>query len=145
MSRALQVHRLHDAAVIPSRAHPGDAGLDLVSVDEVTLSPGGRASVGTGIAIALPEGTAGLVVPRSGLAAKHGIGVVNGPGLIDAGYRGEIRVLLVNHDLETSHTIVPGERVAQLVIIDLPDIDTVEVDRLDESVRGVAGFGSTGR
>lgn len=141
----IPIKRVHPDAVIPSRAHPGDAGADLVSVESVKLAPGDRASVGTGIAIALPEGWAALVTPRSGLAAKHGIGVVNGPGLIDAGYRGEIRVLLVNHDPVETFEIEVGMRVAQLVFIPVPGAEFSEVDDLPASVRGEGGFGSTGR
>ncbi|MFP5225113.1 MAG: dUTP diphosphatase [Actinomycetota bacterium] len=141
----IPIKRVHPDAVIPSRAHPGDAGADLVSVESVKLAPGERTSIGTGIAIALPEGWAALVTPRSGLAAKHGIGVVNGPGLIDAGYRGEIRVLLVNHDPVETFEIEVGMRVAQLVFIPVPEVDFCEVDELPASVRGEGGFGSTGR
>src|ERR1051326_4041326 len=110
------VRRLDDSAQLPVRAHPGDAGLDLHAAEDVVLKPGERASVGTGIAVAIPEGYAGFVVPRSGLAARHGIGVVNAPGLIDSGYRGEIRVLLINLDPNEPFEVVRGERIAQLVI-----------------------------
>ena len=137
--------RLSDAAQAPSRAHPGDAGFDLRAVEAARLEPGERASVGTGIAVEIPEGSAGLVLPRSGLAAKHGISVVNAPGLIDAGYRGEIRVLLLNTDRAEAFDIEPGDRIAQLVIVAVGDEEAVEVESLEESVRADGGFGSTGR
>ncbi len=136
--------RLHPHAVIPTRAHPGDAAFDLSTVDHVTLAPGDRAAVPTGLALALPEGWAALVLPRSGHALRHGIGVVNGPGLIDAGYRGEIRVLLVNHGQEEV-AFEPGDRIAQLLVMPVPLVDVVEVDSLPDSTRGTGGFGSTGR
>lgn len=141
----LPIQMLHPAATMPSRAHHGDAGLDLTSVEAVTLKPGARASVGTGIAIALPEGMCALVVPRSGLATRHGIGAVNAPGLIDAGYRGEIRCLLINHDLEEPFEIAVGDRIAQLVVMEIPQVAPVAVAELPESARGAAGFGSSGR
>jgi dUTP pyrophosphatase len=137
--------RLSEAAAPPTRAHHGDAGFDLRAVEPARLEPGERASVGTGIAIEIPEGSAGLVLPRSGLAAKHGISVVNAPGLIDAGYRGEIRVLLLNTDRAESFEIEPGDRIAQLVIVEVGDDEPVEVDSLEQSARGDGGFGSTGR
>jgi dUTP pyrophosphatase len=136
---------LSDAAEAPSRAHPGDAGFDLRSVESVRLAPGERASVGTGIAVEIPAGSAGLVLPRSGLAARHGISVVNAPGLIDAGYRGEIRVLLLNTDRSEAFEVEPGDRIAQLVIVQVGDDEPIEAESLDESVRGEGGFGSTGR
>lgn len=141
---ALPMKRLHPGAIVPRRAYDGDAGLDLHAVESVTLAPGARASVGTGIAVAIPEGHAGLVLPRSGLAARRGIALVNAPGLIDAGYRGELRVLLLNTDRETPCEIAAGDRIAQLVIqrIELPQ--TVEVDELPDSERGAGGFGSSG-
>ena len=137
--------RLTDAAVAPSRAHPGDAGYDLRAAEAARLDPGERASVGTGIALEIPEGWAGLVLPRSGLAARHGISVVNAPGLIDAGYRGEVRVLLLNTDRENSFEIEPGDRIAQLVLVrhEAPELE--EVEELSDSTRGAGGFGSTGR
>jgi dUTP pyrophosphatase len=141
----LPVQRLDPRAQLPVRAHPGDAGFDLVAIEPQTLKPGERASIGTGIAIALPDGWGALVVPRSGLAAKHGIGVVNGPGLIDAGYRGEIRVLLINHDPSEPFHIEPGDRIAQLVLVAVPDVRVVDVEELPGSARGEGGFGSTGR
>jgi dUTP pyrophosphatase len=142
---ALPVQRLHPNAVIPERAHPWDAGLDLVAVESVHLDPGGRGVVGTGIAVAIPHGWAGLVVPRSGLARRHGITLTNSPGLIDAGYRGELQVLLINHDRQPQ-TIVAGERVAQLVLVPVANCPAIEVAELpDSDGRGGGGFGSTGR
>jgi dUTP pyrophosphatase len=140
----LAVRRLHPDAVLPRRAYAGDAGLDLHAVEAATLAPGARASVGTGIAVAIPEGQAGLVLPRSGLAARSGIALVNAPGLIDAGYRGEIRVLLLNTDRETSCEIAVGDRIAQLVLVRLELPATVEVGELPASDRGEGGFGSSG-
>jgi dUTP pyrophosphatase len=137
--------RLTEAAKAPLRAHPGDAGCDLFAAEAVRLEPGARASVGTGIAVEIPDGSAGLVVPRSGLAAKHGISVVNAPGLIDAGYRGEVRVLLLNTDRTEPFQIEPGDRIAQLVIVEIGDAEPIEVGELADSVRGEGGFGSTGR
>jgi dUTP pyrophosphatase len=141
----LPVRRLDPAATLPRRAHPGDAGLDLFALEPCTLAPGKRALVRTGVAIELPEDHAGLVVPRSGLAARHGISVVNAPGLIDAGYRGEIKVLLLNTDREEPFEVAPGERIAQLVITPVSILDVVEADTLATSSRGDGGFGSTGR
>jgi dUTP diphosphatase len=140
----LRVRRLHPDAILPTRAHDGDAGLDLHAVDAATLAPGARASVGTGIAVAIPYGQAGLVLPRSGLAARSGIALVNAPGLIDAGYRGEIRVLLLNTDRETPCEIAAGDRVAQLVLVRVELPETVEVEELPASARGEGGFGSSG-
>src|SRR3954468_348622 len=137
--------RLTDTARAPKRAHPGDAGCRLFAAEAARLEPGERASVGTGIAVEIPEGSAGLVVPRSGLAAKHGISVVNAPGLIDAGYRGEVRVLLLNTDPNEAFEVAPGDRIAQLVIVQVGDAEPVEADALSESARGEGGFGSTGR
>ena len=137
--------RLSEAAKAPLRAHPGDAGCDLFASEPARLEPGERASVGTGIAVEIPEGSAGLVLPRSGLAAKHGISVVNAPGLIDAGYRGEVRVLLLNTDRDEVFEIAPGDRIAQLVIVEIGDSEPIEADSLAESARGESGFGSTGR
>ena len=136
--------RLSEAAKAPLRAHPGDAGCDLFAAQPARLEPGERASVGTGIAVEIPDGSAGLVLPRSGLAAKHGISVVNAPGLIDAGYRGEVRVLLLNTDRNEAFEIEPGDRIAQLVIVEIGDSEPVEADALGESVRGEGGFGSSG-
>lgn len=140
----LIVRRLRDDAALPERAYPGDAGLDLVSCEHVTIAPGARAVVGTGIAVAIPPGHAGLVVPRSGLAARHGIGIVNAPGLVDAGYRGELRVVLANTDRTESFTVEPGMRIAQLVLVPVALAEPVAVDELPETERGVAGFGSSG-
>jgi dUTP pyrophosphatase len=140
----LAVKRLHPHAVLPRRAYAGDAGLDLHATEAITLQPGARASVGTGIAVAIPEGQGGLVLPRSGLAARSGIALVNAPGLIDAGYRGEIRVLLLNTDRETPCEIAVGDRVAQLVLVKLELPATIEVDELPPSERGAGGFGSSG-
>jgi dUTP pyrophosphatase len=136
--------RLTEAAVAPSRAHPGDAGYDLRASEATTIEPGGRASVGTGIAVEIPDGWAGLVLPRSGLAARHGITLANAPGLIDAGYRGEVRVLLLNTDRFASFEVEPGDRIAQLMLVrhEAPELE--EVASLEESVRGSGGFGSTG-
>lgn len=145
MKSILRVERLHTDAVLPRRAHEFDAGLDLVSRDQVTLQAnGGRAVVGTGIAVEIPQGCVGLVCPRSGLAAKHGIGVVNAPGVIDAGYRGEVRVVLVNHDPSQEFSISPGDRIAQLVVSPVDLGQVVEVEELPSAARGSAGFGSTG-
>jgi dUTP pyrophosphatase len=141
----LRVARLHGEARLPTRAHPGDAGLDLYAAESASIAPGGRASVGTGIAVAIPEGHAGLVLPRSGLAARHGITLPNAPGLIDSGYRGELRVLLLNADPSEGFEVAPGDRIAQLVVTPVAGTDPVEVESLDETARGLAGFGSTGR
>ncbi len=129
---------------IPEYAHPGDAGADLVATETVELGPGERATVGTGSAIALPDGYAAFVVPRSGLAAKHGITIVNTPGTVDAGYRGEIRVILLNTDATEPYTITAGDRIAQLVVIPVARARFVPVERLPGSHRGEGGFGSTG-
>jgi dUTP pyrophosphatase len=136
---------LSDSATLPTRAHPGDAGLDLYAAEAVRIEPGERRSVGTGVAVALPPGTAGLVVPRSGLAARHGIALVNAPGTIDAGYRGELRVLLLNTDRGEAFAIAPGDRIAQLLVVrvDLPE--PIAVATLGDSARGHGGFGSSGR
>lgn len=132
------------AAVSPAYAHPGDAGADLVSTEEVTLAPGERALIGTGVRIALPEGFAAFVVPRSGLAARHGITVVNSPGTVDAGYRGEIKVCLLNTDAREPFVIEVGSRIAQLVVMPVCRATFIPVDSLDDTTRGVGGFGSTG-
>ena len=139
----LQICRLRPEAVIPERAYSGDAGLDLAACDRIELAPGERVTVGTGLAVAIPAGYAGFVQPRSGLASRHGIALVNSPGLIDSGYRGEIRVVVLNTDRDSSFTIEPGIRIAQLVIMRLPDVELVEVEQLPESERGVRGFGSS--
>ena len=130
-------------AVLPARAYPGDAGFDLSACERVELGPGERALVPTGLAVAIPEGYAGFVQPRSGLAAKHGISIVNTPGLVDSGYRGELKVALLNTDRREAFVVLPGMRIAQLVIVPLPEVDLVEVEELPESERGVRGFGST--
>jgi dUTP diphosphatase len=140
----LPIQRLDAEAVLPLRAYPGDAGLDLASREHVQIRPGARAVVSTGIAVAIPDGHAGLVVPRSGLAARHGLGIVNAPGLVDAGYRGEIQVVLVNTDRSETFTVEPGMRIAQLVVVPVTAADPVEVDVLPETQRGTAGFGSSG-
>jgi len=141
----LPVIKLKENAVVPTRAHPGDAGLDLYSTEEAHLGPGERWSVGTGIALEIPEGHAGLVLPRSGLAREHGIALVNAPGLIDSGYRGEVRVLLLNTDPAETVRIEAGARIAQLVLTPVAIAAAVEVAELSESVRGEGGFGSSGR
>lgn len=128
----------------PVYAHPGDAGADLVSAEAVHLAPGQRALVGTGVRIALPEGYAAFVVPRSGLAAKHGITVVNSPGTVDAGYRGEIKVTLLNTDATEGYDIAVGDRIAQLIVMPVPRARFIPVEELPDSVRGDGGFGSTG-
>jgi dUTP pyrophosphatase len=129
---------------VPEYAHPGDAGADLVATETVELGPGERATIGTGTAVALPDGYVGLVVPRSGLAAKHGITIVNTPGTLDAGYRGEIRVILLNTDRSTPYTITAGDRIAQLIVMPVTRARFVPVERLPGSHRGEGGFGSTG-
>lgn len=136
--------RLDAGLPLPAYAHPGDAGADLVSAVDLTLGPGERALVPTGMALALPEGYVALVHPRSGLAARHGVSIVNTPGTIDAGYRGEIKVLLINHDREVAVDFQRGDRIAQLVIQRFERARFVEVDTLPESVRGDGGYGSTG-
>ena len=130
---------------MPDRAYAGDAGLDLASCERVELAPGERALVPTGLAVAIPEGYAGFVQPRSGLASRHGISIVNTPGLIDSGYRGELRVTLLNTDGREPFTVEPGMRIAQLVILPIPEVELVEVDELPESERGARGFGSSRR
>jgi len=139
----LPIQRLREEAVVPARAYAGDAGLDLAACERAELGPGERAVVGTGLAVAIPEGYAGFVQPRSGLAARHGISVVNAPGLIDSGYRGEVRVVLLNTDRAEAFVIEPGMRIAQLVVLSVPALELVEVDELPESERGVRGFGSS--
>jgi dUTP pyrophosphatase len=129
--------------VVPSRAYAGDAGLDLAACERVELPPGERALVGTGLAVAIPDGYAGFVQPRSGLAARHGISIVNTPGLVDSGYRGELRVALLNTDARETFVVEPGMRIAQLVVVPVPEVEPVEVEELPESERGVRGFGST--
>jgi dUTP diphosphatase len=139
----LPVRRLRAEAQLPERAYTGDAGIDLAACERVELGPGERAVVPTGLAVAIPGGYAGFVQPRSGLAARHGIGVVNAPGLIDSGYRGELRVVLLNTDARESFVVEPGMRIAQLVVLPVPEVELVEVDELPGSERGVRGFGSS--
>lgn len=141
---SLRVKRLDPRAVLPRRAHDGDAGLDLHALDGFELGPGDRAQVRTGIAIALPPGTAGLVLPRSGLAVRHGISLVNAPGLIDEGYRGELQVLLLNTDRTHTFRAKAGDRIAQLVVVDVEAPGIVETDDLGDTSRGSGGFGSSG-
>ncbi|RDI75140.1 dUTP diphosphatase [Gaiella occulta] len=140
----LEVIRLRDGAVLPAQAYPGDAGLDLVSCEHVRLDPGQRGVVGTGVAVSVPAGHAGLVIPRSGLAARKGITIVNAPGLIDSGYRGELRVILLNTGTEEPFDVEPGMRIAQLVVVPAPAVRLVEVGHLEQSERGAAGLGSSG-
>lgn len=141
----LRFARLSEGALEPSRAHDGDAGYDLYAVEAATIAPGERASVGTGIAVAIPDGWAGLVLPRSGLAARHGITLPNAPGLIDSGYRGEVRVLLLNTDGREAFEVAPGDRIAQLLLVRHETPELTEVESLDETARGAGGFGSSGR
>ena len=141
----LRVAKLKDEATVPARAHEGDAGVDLYACEAAHLGPGERWGVGTGVAVEIPEGHAGLVLPRSGLARDHGIALVNSPGLIDAGYRGEVRVLLLNTDPAETFRVEPGDRIAQLVITPVALADPVEVESLSETARGDGGFGSSGR
>jgi len=139
----LAFRKLRDDAVVPTRAYDGDAGLDLASCERVLLGPGERATVGTGLAVAVPEGYAGFVQPRSGLASRHGITIVNAPGLVDAGYRGELRVVLLNTDASEAFEVEPGMRIAQLVVVPIVGAEPIEVEELPESERGVRGFGSS--
>jgi len=139
----LAFRKLRDDAVVPVRAYDGDAGLDLASCERVTLGPGECATVGTGLAVAIPDGYAGFVQPRSGLASRHGITIVNAPGLVDAGYRGELRVVLLNTDAAEPFVVEPGMRIAQLVVMPVASAEPVEVEELPESERGVRGFGSS--
>ncbi len=137
--------KLKEEAILPSRAHPGDAGLDLYACEAAHIGPGERWGIGTGVAVEIPEGYAGLVLPRSGLAREHGITLVNSPGLIDAGYRGELRVLLLNADPAEIFRVEPGDRIAQLVLTPIALADPVAAEELTESARGAGGFGSSGR
>ena len=139
----LAIRRLREDAALPGRAYSGDAGLDLAACERVELGPGERAVVGTGLAVAIPEGYAGFVQPRSGLASRHGISVVNAPGLIDSGYRGEVRVVLLNTDRREAFVVEPGMRIAQLVVLAVPEFELVETEELPERQRGVRGFGSS--
>jgi dUTP pyrophosphatase len=139
----LPVRRVRPEAVVPTRAYAGDAGIDLAACERVELRPGQRALVPTGLAVAIPEGYAGYVQPRSGLASAHGISIVNTPGLVDSGYRGELLVNLLNTDARETFVVEPGMRIAQLVVLEIPEVEVVEVDELPASERGVRGFGSS--
>jgi dUTP pyrophosphatase len=141
----LPILKLKDEAILPTRAHPGDAGLDLYACEAAHIGPGERWGVGTGVGVEIPEGHAGLVLPRSGLARDHGISLVNAPGLIDSGYRGELRVLLLNTDPAETFRVEAGDRIAQLVLTPIATPEPVEAAELTESVRGRGGFGSSGR
>lgn len=141
----LPIARVREGATLPSRAHVGDAGLDLYACEAAHIGPGERWSVGTGVAVEVPEGHAGLVLPRSGLARDHGIALVNAPGLIDSGYRGELRVLLLNTDPAELFRVEPGDRIAQLLVVPVGLPEPVEAAALSESARGDGGFGSSGR
>jgi dUTP pyrophosphatase len=141
----LPILKLKDEAIVPTRAHEGDAGLDLYACESAHIGPGERWGIGTGIALEIPTGHAGLVLPRSGLAREHGITVVNSPGLIDAGYRGEVRVLLLNADPAEIFRVEPGDRIAQLVLAPIALAEPVEASELADSLRGEGGFGSSGR
>lgn len=141
----LPVAKLKDNAVLPTRAHEGDAGLDLYACEQAHIGPGERWSIGTGLAVEIPDGHAGLVLPRSGLALQHGISLVNAPGLIDCGYRGELRVLLLNNDPADIFRVAAGDRIAQLVLVPVAIAAAVEAPALAESARGEGGFGSSGR
>ncbi|HZJ28609.1 MAG TPA: dUTP diphosphatase [Solirubrobacterales bacterium] len=140
----LRFRKLEPGARLPERAKPGDAGLDLRALESVRLGPGERLPVGTGLAVEIPAGYAGLVLPRSGLALRHGIGLANSPGLIDSGYRGELRVLLINHDPAEIVHLEAGDRIAQLVVVAVPECEPIEAGSLGDSERGEGGFGSTG-
>jgi dUTP pyrophosphatase len=140
----LPIRRLRPDAVLPQRAYTGDAGLDLSACERVVLAPGERATVGTGLAVAIPDGYAGFVQPRSGLAARHGITIVNAPGLVDSGYRGEVMVVLLNTDRVTPFEVEAGMRIAQLVLMEVPDVEIDVVEALPDSERGARGYGSSG-
>ena len=140
----LRFTKLSDKATLPTRAHDDDAGLDLYAAEEKRIAPGARDSVGTGLAMAIPDGLAGLVLPRSGLALKHGVTLVNSPGLIDPGYRGEVRVLLMNTDQTMEFHCRPGDRIAQLLLVPIATASPMQADELDSSIRGSGGFGSSG-
>jgi dUTP pyrophosphatase len=140
----LPIQRLRADAVLPGRAYQGDAGLDLSACERVELAPGERAVVGTGLAVAIPAGYAGFVQPRSGLADRHGITIVNSPGLIDSGYRGELKVILLNTDRVHGFVVEPGMRIAQLVVLEVPEVELEEVEELPATERGVRGHGSSG-
>ena len=140
----LPIQRLRTDAVLPERAYHGDAGLDLAACERIALAPGERAVVGTGLAVAIPEGYAGFIQPRSGIADRHGISIVNSPGLIDSGYRGELKVILINTDSSDAFVIEPGMRIAQLVVLEVPQLELAETDELPATERGVRGYGSSG-
>ncbi len=140
----LPIQRLRRDAVLPDRAYNGDAGLDLAACERVELAPGERAVIGTGLAVAIPEGYAGFVQPRSGLADRHGVSIVNSPGLIDSGYRGELKVILINTDTSHAFVVEPGMRIAQLVVLEVPELELAETDELPATERGVRGHGSSG-
>ena len=139
----LPLRRLRDDAVLPSQAYPGDAGLDLAACERVEIGPGERAVVGTGLAVAIPQGYAGFVQPRSGLAAEHGLTLLNSPGLIDSGYRGELRAVVHNTDSKAPFVVEPGMRIAQLVVLPVASVEPVEVEELPAAERGLRGFGSS--
>jgi dUTP pyrophosphatase len=141
----LQITRLREDAVLPARAYVGDAGLDLAACDRHELGPGERALIGTGLAVAIPEGHAGLVAPRSGLAVEHGITIVNAPGIVDSGYRGELRVILHNTDRRETFVVEAGMRIAQLLVVPVPAMSLRETEELSASERGEGGFGSSGK
>jgi dUTP pyrophosphatase len=141
----LPISKLTEGAVLPTRAHAGDAGLDLYACEAAHIGPGERWSIGTGVAVEIPDGHAGLVLPRSGLAREHGISLVNSPGLIDSGYRGEVRVLLLNNDPAETFRVAAGDRIAQLLITAIALAEPVERAALAESARGGGGFGFSGR
>lgn len=140
----LRFSRLKGTATLPTRAHDNDAGLDLYAAEAARIGPGQRVSVGTGLAIQIPDGLAGMVLPRSGLALRHGIALVNAPGLIDPGYRGEVRVLLLNTDATSEFKVKPGDRIAQLLLVPIAHASPLEADSLETSARGPSGFGSSG-
>ncbi len=140
----LAIKRLRADAVVPKRAYDRDAGLDLSACERLELAPGERAVVGTGLAVAIPEGYAGFVQPRSGLADRHGITIVNSPGLIDSGYRGELKVIVLNTDTAHGFVVEPGMRIAQLVVLEVPEVELVELEELPTTERGVRGHGSSG-
>jgi dUTP pyrophosphatase len=140
----LAIRRLREDAVLPGRAYAGDAGLDLAACERHELGPGERAVVGTGLAVAIPDGYAGFVQPRSGLADRHGVSIVNAPGLIDSGYRGELKVILLNTDRSERFVVEPGMRIAQLVVLEVPELELVETDELPVTERGARGHGSSG-
>jgi dUTP pyrophosphatase len=140
----LRFVKLNDKATLPTRAHDNDAGLDLYAAEPARLAPGARVSVGTGLAVQIPDGAGGLVLPRSGMALKHGVTLVNAPGLIDPGYRGEVRVLLLNTDPSLEFQVSPGDRIAQLLLVPVAHATPLQAAALDESTRGEGGFGSSG-